>query len=140
MADLAHLRPFPKGVSGNPGGKPKIAAFRKALKRVYLAKVETSHVSDMRGKTARLDELLRICYEKAVLLVNNCKDVHEFMVMTEFLQFLMDSMDGKEFVPKDGATATKENKTYLIGGEVVKREEVQTITQTAEITGSQSEE
>jgi hypothetical protein len=36
MANAGNLRPFPKGVSGNPGGRPKFAEISEAYRRLLL--------------------------------------------------------------------------------------------------------
>lgn len=56
---LANLKPFPKGVSGNPRGRPP-AVVSKSLRRM-VAEIETG--AD--GEESRADYLARILYESA---------------------------------------------------------------------------
>lgn len=139
--NLANLRPITDELRNKTkGGRPKIAAFRRALKRVFLAKEQAAHMTVGGSASLKIDRLLLLTYDKLCVLVGECKSINELMAIQPFYQFVMDAMDGKELVPKADAVATKEHKTYLVGGEITRTEEVQTITQTAEITGAQDDE
>ena len=56
-------RPFQKGQSGNPGGRPKVAAEVKELARVHTAEAKKQNTNDLwrykkpdRGTTGLLDQ------------------------------------------------------------------------------------
>lgn len=132
MSNLATLRPFPKGISPNPGGRPKSAQYKRAVAAVMLAKAEIAKG----GKAPRLKILLEAAYEKALTQLRSSptglNDVMPFLIM------LRDTLDGKN-VPGTEVEAKKSSVVYLSGGEVTKCEEVQSVTETVRLeTGEDS--
>lgn len=71
---LANLKPFPKGVSGNPGGKPKRDVAREIAQAIFENNVEGAYESLgkalLKGNAYVFKELAERAYGKL-------KEVHE---------------------------------------------------------------
>jgi hypothetical protein len=105
-----------KGQSGNPKGSSEAARFRAALKKTLLSKKQAT------DKDPQLNRLIQRAYDVAM---------KGRIDMIEFLKFVSVIMDG-EALPA-ALTATKESRVYLVGGEVTKNEEIQSVSQTVRL-------
>jgi hypothetical protein len=83
---LANLRPWPKGVSGNPGGRPK-GFFGKAALRQLRKRAEN-------GKS-NLDAVVSAQVEKAIRKGD-----------TRSAEFLRDSVDGRPSATNESASGS----------------------------------
>lgn len=133
---MANPRPayrIPKGVTGNPGGRPISKPFLRALERVYEAKTKIGKGEQV----PELEALLRTTNRKAQELVEKCKTTQEFIQLLPFLAQLHDWLDGRDAPPAQ-MEASRESRVYLMGGQVTKEEEVRTVSESVQITGGQN--
>ena len=146
---LANLKPAGPGVSANPTGKatrPRRIPVQNSLIRV-LDKIEAS--KDMRGKGPTIDRLWRAWCVRFLLLMEKAKNAEDFDRLTDAMikmQAIADDKEGPATVEITAGgnggemKASKTSTVVLVAGEVVKKEETQTVTQTVELTGAKNAE
>lgn len=125
MSTLTNLRPFPKGSSPNPGGRPK-DHYRRLLERIAKARVQSLDGKSM----ARLERLIEKAFTKAELLLDHSPRGLEQVM--PFLIMLRDTLDGKLQDQQQG-TASQDQRVFLVGGGVTKAEEVQLVPDAVKI-------
>lgn len=148
---LANLKPLAPGQSGNPSGKsshPRRIPVQNSLLRT-LDKIELSKefLKDMRGKGPVIDRMWMAWCARWMKLMNKANTPEQFRILTEAMvkmHAIADDKEGPPIVELTGGgsgelTNKKESRVYLVGGEVTKREEIQTLTatQTVELTGGE---
>lgn len=128
---LANLKPpWKPGQSGNPSGNRKSVYFRKALRKVFLARIALSEGM----KVSRLDHQLRRVYDTSIALLDDVQTLKDFNRILPFLKLLKETLDGE-----DPAIATlkksRESLVYLVGPRLTKEEELRAGTGSVELPG-----
>jgi hypothetical protein len=136
---LSNLRPFQKGCTGNPGGRPKTAHVRQAIKSFMLEKQDLE-INGKHWKGSRIRCMLGLLYEKAVNLIPDSPDLDSLMKLMDFIRFTAEQIDGKaQANPSTLRETSQEHTVFVTAGGKIEREE-QTITASQVLTELPGEE
>jgi hypothetical protein len=128
---IQNLKPWPKGISGNPGGAPKVKHIRAMLEKVLLAPVPEN--GEVKLRLERLGDKLITRIEAAL---DNPKITPQgIQQIGDTLEKLFTRLDGAELAKE----AAREDRVTLSSGKVVREETVLTLKQPVDVTDSQAE-